>query len=92
MAIRIRTINGVMVALCAARSVEKEGDIYLDDGIHHALSTKFALDFNGMFDSDLPHEENLKVLTAQEETVDNCEGCSAEEWERHWNNNAAIGD
>ncbi len=45
MAIRIRKINGITIALCAVESDPKEGDLYLDDGIHHALSTKFGLDF-----------------------------------------------
>ncbi len=40
MAIRIRVVDGVMVALCAARSVAKEGDIYLDDAVHQALADK----------------------------------------------------
>lgn len=46
MAIRIRTINGVTVALCAYETDEKPGDIYLDDNAHHALSTKFGLDWH----------------------------------------------
>lgn len=45
MAIRIRKINGFTIAICAAISEEKEGDIYLDDAIHHAISTKFGLDW-----------------------------------------------
>lgn len=45
MAIRIRMIEGETVALCAAVTKEKEGDIYLDDNIHHALSTKFGVDW-----------------------------------------------
>lgn len=45
MAIRIRNVNGVTVALCAAMSNEMEGDVYLDDNAHHALTTKFGLDF-----------------------------------------------
>ena len=45
MAIRIRNINGYIVALCAAETNAKENDLYLDDGIHHALTTKFILDF-----------------------------------------------
>ena len=48
MAIRIRKIDGKAVALCAAKNGPKEGDLYLDDNIHHALSTKFALDFKEM--------------------------------------------
>lgn len=45
MAIRLRTTNGWLVALCAARSVEKPGDVYLDDAQHSALADKFAEDF-----------------------------------------------
>lgn len=45
MAIRIRKINKHTVALCAAKTEHKDGDIYLDDTIHHALSTKFGIDF-----------------------------------------------
>lgn len=44
MAIRIRKINGHLVALCAAKTKPEEEDIYLDDNIHHALSAKFAVD------------------------------------------------
>ena len=46
MAIRLRRIPGVgLIALCAARSVAKEGDVYLDDEVHHALTRKFHDDF-----------------------------------------------
>lgn len=45
MSIRIRSVDGVMVAICAARSVEKPGDVYLDDSQHHALAEKFRRDF-----------------------------------------------
>jgi hypothetical protein len=44
MAIRLRMVDGEWVALCAVESDPKEDDIYLDDGQHHALTTKFALD------------------------------------------------
>lgn len=53
MAIRIRQVDGRLVALCAARSMPKAGDIYLDDGAHHVLSNKFARDFNEMYGYDL---------------------------------------
>lgn len=46
MSIRIRVVDGVTVALCAARSVSKPDDMYLDDAAHHALSMKFSQDFN----------------------------------------------
>ena len=48
MAIRIRIENGKYTALCAAKSKPKENDIYLDDGIHGALTEKFEKDFRSM--------------------------------------------
>lgn len=45
MSIRIRVVDGVTVALCAARSVPQAGDVYLDDAQHEALASKFAEDF-----------------------------------------------
>ena len=45
MAIRIREIKGYVVALCAAETKPEPGDLYLNDSIHHALSTKFGLDW-----------------------------------------------
>jgi hypothetical protein len=60
MAIRLRNVNGLTVALCAAETDYQVGDTYLDDAEHHALSTKFALDWqseglieNPPVDSDL---------------------------------------
>lgn len=47
MAIRLRTINGIRTALCAAETDAMEGDTYLDDGDHHALSAKYAHDWQG---------------------------------------------
>ena len=71
MAIRIRYVGGgKVVALCAARSKAQEGDIYLDDGIHHALSTKFMLDFEseGLI-TDPPVDRMLEVLTYRIESA-----------------------
>ena len=69
MSIRIRVVNGVTVALCAARSMEKRGDIYLDDAAHHALSQKFAEDFASEGDVGLAClvEENAAAIRASEE-------------------------
>jgi hypothetical protein len=49
MAIRLR-INeeGKLIALCAAETRPKEGDIYLDDNAHHALGNKFYDDYKQM--------------------------------------------
>ena len=68
MAIRIREINGVIVALCAAKTTPRVGDTYLDDNIHHALSTKFAVDFeNEGLLPDPPVDEDIKSLMLAEE-------------------------
>lgn len=80
MAIRIRVVDGIMVALCAARSIPKEGDIYLHDGIHHALSTKFALDFNseGWGNADIPYDDIHVPLIDREES----NNANRDDWDR----------
>lgn len=45
MAIRLRIVDGHWIAVCAAKTGVRLGDIYLDDGMHEALATKFAIDF-----------------------------------------------
>lgn len=47
MAIRLRTVGGVRVALCAVESDSQPGDLYLDDGDHYAIAAKFANDWQG---------------------------------------------
>ena len=47
MAIRLRTVDGVRVALCAAETDEMPGDVYLDDGDHYAIAAKYAQDHQG---------------------------------------------
>ena len=56
MAIRLRVVDGEMVALCAARTVVQEGDLYLDDGHHYALTCKFAQEW-GKWNDD--HHDEL---------------------------------
>lgn len=68
MAIRLRVVNGTLVALCAARSMPKEGDIYLDDAAHGALSNKFARDEKEMFGYDIPGADADLDLVEQEES------------------------
>ncbi len=54
MAIRLRKQEGKgiggfhYVALCAAESKAEQDDIYLNDGMHEALSEKFTKDFKEM--------------------------------------------
>ena len=47
MSIRIRRAeDDQLVALCAAKSREQEGDTYLDDEVHYALAQKFWRDYD----------------------------------------------
>lgn len=79
MAIRLRLIPGEgWVALCAARSVEKPGDVYLDDALHDALANKFARDFTEMFGGDLPGVYDDHLLVEREES----NNPNREEWDR----------
>jgi hypothetical protein len=69
MAIRLRrTADGTLVAICAARSVEKVGDVYLSDEAHHALSIKFDLDFGemGFLRSIYENSPEEKVMDEEE--------------------------
>ncbi len=66
MAIRIRKINNKTVALCAANSEKKEGDIYLDDNAHHALYVKFDLDFFSEDRGNIPLNYEEIILMAKE--------------------------
>ncbi len=47
MAIRVRKVEGVCIALCAAETDPLPGDLYLDDSVHYALAAKFARDWRG---------------------------------------------
>jgi hypothetical protein len=72
MAIRLRTVDGIRVALCAVESDVKPGDIYLDDADHLALAAKFRRDWAGQInDVDYPVQwaamDTQKVRDAEEE-------------------------
>lgn len=71
MAIRIRTVNGHTIALCAACTKPKEGDLYLDDSVHHALSTKFGLDWceEGRTGDPCADEELVVLMKAEGDTL-----------------------
>ena len=61
MSIRLRTVDGHRVALCAARCEIAEGDVYLDDADHYALAIKFRRDYQSL------HEEpETTIMTAEE--------------------------
>lgn len=46
MAIRIRKVNDHIIAVCAAKTKPEPDDLYLDDAVHEALATKFAIDWD----------------------------------------------
>ena len=73
MSIRIREIEGETVALCAAKTMEKKGDIYLNDRAHHALMTKFTADLEseGWLKENAPIDEKVKELMLKEESQEN---------------------
>jgi hypothetical protein len=64
MAIRIRTVDGVRVALCAVESDAKLGDLYLDDGDHYALAAKFRRDWQGQV-NDFGYPEEWAAMDTQ---------------------------
>jgi len=72
MAIRVRKINGSIIAVCAAETDEKAGDIYLDDNIHYALATKFSNDWNMGYENQelLKLMEGEKVRDAEEDLTE----------------------
>ena len=63
MAIRLRTINGVRVALCAVKSHPVQGDIYIDDGFHYAISQKYWRDYDEI---DIVDEEHTRLIESIE--------------------------
>jgi len=77
--IRIRRVGaeGRLVALCAARSIEKPGDVYLDDEQHHALAEKFRRDFESEGYGDL----DLNVEEAELAEAEESNNPAREEWD-----------
>ncbi len=64
MAIRLRTVGNVRVALCAAETDAKPGDVYLDDGDHRALTAKFSHDWKGQ-EHTWPYPEEWAAMDTQ---------------------------
>lgn len=79
MAIRVRQVNGIMIALCAVESDPKEGDLYLDDAVHSALVTKLSEDYG------LGISEEKRVELMRREKVRD-----AKEDIEQWLNNRAV--
>ena len=64
MSIRLRVVDGCIVALCAVEADPVEGDIYLDDATHEALAAKFARDWQGQT-VDWRYPENDALAESQ---------------------------
>ena len=64
MSIRLRTVDGILVALCAVETELKADDIYLDDAQHYALAAKFAHDWRGQI-INWEHPEEWKRMESQ---------------------------
>ena len=65
MAIRLRLTDAGLIALCAARSVAKVDDLYLDDGAHMALARKFWQDYPEL---GIEVEPKVRTVTEREES------------------------
>lgn len=82
MAIRLRIVDGKWLAVCAACTVEKSGDVYINDGQHGALSDKFSRDFNDMHGCDLPFDPTCALLAEIEES----NNPAREWWDKEYGN------
>jgi hypothetical protein len=74
MAIRLRTVNGIRIALCAAETDPMPGDIYLNDSDHYALSAKYADDWQGrLIDWEYPEQWNLMAMQKKRDAKEEIE-------------------
>mgnify|MGYP001572500081 CR=1 FL=1 len=74
-------VDGILVALCADRSVEKSGDVYLDYGTHHALAVKFARDFHSLgFMDEVYANGNVPELALMEKEESDNTGREWHDW------------
>ena len=60
MSIRLREVDGIKVALCAALTKSESGDVYIHDGWHYALAMKFMRDWEG--NGTLPSRDRLDPI------------------------------
>lgn len=84
MAIRLRQRDGILVALCAARSEEKPGDQYLDDSAHMALARKFWSDYPQL---GIAVDPDVAAVTEREES----NNPAREWWDRTYGSEALHG-
>jgi hypothetical protein len=89
MAIRIRKVNDITVALCAVETDPQPGDLYLDDTIHYALAAKFAKDWqnhetiNWQYPEQWAAMDTQKLRDAEQEII---------EWNKNQNNKSEVSE
>ncbi len=44
MAMRLRKVHGIWIAMCAAKTIKKSDDVYIDDTQDHAIRAKISYD------------------------------------------------
>lgn len=64
MSIRLRTVDGVRVALCGYETDPQDGDVYLDDAEHYALAAKFSQDWAGQ-EAGWPYPREWAAMATQ---------------------------
>ena len=64
MAMRLRKVEGTLIALCAAETDPMPDDAYLDDGQHYAIAAKFWRDYQGQT-IDFIDEEDKQLAETQ---------------------------
>ncbi len=69
MAIRLRVVDGLMIACCAAETDQEPGDVYLDDEQHYALAAKFSRDWRGR-GFDVVYDDHDAANETQRRRVD----------------------
>ncbi len=70
MAIRLRKVNGMLIALCAAETAAMPDDVYLDDGQHYAIAAKFWRDYQGRTIDWQSDEDNRLAETQRDVLTD----------------------
>ncbi|MCA1971813.1 MAG: hypothetical protein LDL44_03165 [Caenispirillum sp.] len=69
MAMRLRRIDGILIAVCAAKAPAAPGDIYLDDEADHAIRRKIDRDMREEGLIDLPSSAHDAIAA----TVEGCD-------------------
>ena len=79
MAIRLRGVDGTLVALCAARTRPETDDVYLDDAQHYALAAKFDRDHKERFIDFQPEGAIMARVEAKAPVCATFSACEHEE-------------